>query len=144
MPLFTMSIRNVVLLLLGAVVGHGLPASARCLESPSYAGSVRVLACEEAGPAAIFIQAELTEVSALNRKIPETLTTPKKGDKLLVFISQPPLIRGPSGNLQPRKPSHCKGYARNTTITGTLIRPCCDANYAFCQRPVDFIMASKG
>jgi hypothetical protein len=102
---------------------------------------VKVNECDEEDPGSIFIEGELLSVSKMDTMAAELGSPPAKGQRYLFYKSLPPLVRDAKGAWQKRKLGYCREKKANSVLTGVLSRPCCDANYAFCKRPVDFLIA---
>ncbi len=126
------------------IFGMSNVSSAKCLPSASYLAAVKVNECDEEDPGNIFIQGELLSVSKRDAMPAELGSPPIKGQRYLFYKFLSPLVRDNKGALQKRKFGYCKETKTNSILKGILSRPCCDANYAFCKRPVDFLIAEPG
>ncbi|MCG3204584.1 MAG: hypothetical protein KCHDKBKB_01299 [Elusimicrobia bacterium] len=122
------------------LIGSTHFALAECLPSASYIAAVKVIQCEEDEPGEVFISGEIRNVIKMKGTVPELQSVPAKGQQFLFYKFFPPLVRDHTGKLQKRTRGYCKSMKHGAILKGIISRPCCDANYAFCKRPVDFLL----
>ena len=115
-------------------------ALARCVHTNSFKATIKVDKCEEKEPGKIFIEGELTEVLRINSNFLDVKPVPSKGKRYLYYKGLPRLVPALSGAYKSREIGYCRDKEKYASLKGVISYPCCDANYAFCERPVDFII----
>lgn len=126
--------------LLALISGSLNISFARCLESSSYAVTLKVNRCEEAKPGQVFIEGELLSVSKVGKTVSESQDIPLKGNKYVFYKALSPLVHSSSGQLKKREIGYCKGMEKQSVLKGMISRPCCDALYPWCVNSVEFLI----
>jgi hypothetical protein len=91
-------------------------------------------------PARFFIEDELTEVLGINLKISDVRPVPSKGKRYLFYKGLSRLLPTLNGGYKSRGIGYCREERKQVSLKGVISYPCCDASYAFCERPVDFLI----
>lgn len=115
-------------------------ALARCVHTSSFNATIMASKCEEQEPGKIYIEGELNEVSSINSKFSGVRPVPAKGKRYLFYKGLSRLIPAPGGRYKSREIGYCREKGMQVSLRGVISYPCCDANYAFCERPVDFLI----
>jgi hypothetical protein len=115
-------------------------ALARCVHTNSFKATIKVSKCEEQEPGKIFIEGELTEVLGINSKFSDVKPVPSKGKRYLFYKGLSRLVPTLNGGYKSRDIGYCREKRKQVSLKGVISYPCCDASYAFCERPVDFLI----
>ena len=119
-------------------------AEANCLHAPPLEAKIKMVSCEEKTAGEIFIYGTLIEVAETERPVYESLKFPfpKTGANYRFYKGLSPFKRNWLWQLKPRDADYCDSLTPGTVINGLITRPCCDANYVWCdpKKSVEFMI----
>ena len=110
-------------------------SEARCLLTPSYKATVKILECRETKAGEVYIYGEIASIEG-----EDETSKPSKGKRYRFYKGLSLLVRNGMGKLKNREATFCEENKVESVIDAILSTPCCDANYVWCDGEVNYLI----